>query len=152
MNVIVFLLCHLVGDYILQSDWMALNKSKKSLNCLVHVLIYTACFLVLTTSWQALFFIGATHFILDRWPVIIRRIIWLKNHIPTGKYAPWTHCDSTGYYDDSPYNSRDYTDYKALKEYTVRHFYITIWLYIITDNILHLICNAIALGWIVHVL
>ena len=33
------LLCHAVGDYVLQSDWMANTKTKRSVACLVHVLI-----------------------------------------------------------------------------------------------------------------
>ena len=143
---IMFLLCHLVGDFWLQSDWMAMNKAKKSLNCLVHVLIYTACFTVLTLSWKALLFIAVTHFILDRFPIIIKKALYWKNHFPTGKYAPWGQCMSTGYYDDSPYNQTAYTDYKALKEFgNPRHFYITVWIYIVCDNTLHLLCNLIAL-------
>lgn len=150
---IVFLLCHFVGDFWLQTDWMALNKSKKTWNCLVHVLIYTSCFFVLTLSWKALLFIGITHFILDRWPIIIRRLIWWKNHFPTGYYPPYKYCDSTGYYDDSPYNRRklegvDKTIMEADGDFgwgKPRHFFITIWLYIISDNTLHLICNLFAL-------
>ena len=74
------LLTHIFGDYILQSDWMAMNKNKQSLPCLVHVIIYTSVFLLLTTSWKALLIIGGTHFILDRFPVIVRRLIWVKNN------------------------------------------------------------------------
>jgi len=98
---IIFLLCHLVGDFIFQSDWMAMNKSKKTWNCLVHCIIYTSCFLVLTLSWKALIFIGVTHFIFDRFPIIIKRLIWLKNHInPTFTFVPFDKCSITGYYDN----------------------------------------------------
>ena len=142
---IMFLLCHFVPDFWLQTDWMAMNKSKKSWNCLVHVLIYTSCFLILTTSWKALLFIGVTHFILDRWHIILRKMIWWKNHFPTGKYPPFRLCDSTGYYDDNPYNSAT-TNKHIIERYgQPRHFFITIWLYIVQDNLLHLLCNLIAL-------
>lgn len=152
---IVFLLCHLIGDFITQTDWMALNKSKKSLNCFIHVIIYTAGFLILTTSWKALLFIGATHFIFDRWPVIIRRMLWLKNHFPTGYYPSWEYCSSTGYYDDSPYNLKklEGMDKEIMMDDRIwgkpRHFFITIWLYIITDNTLHLVCNFVALYFLI---
>jgi len=126
-----------------------MNKSKKSLNCLVHVLIYTSCFLLLTTSWKALLFIGATHFILDRWHIIVKKLIWWKNHFPTGKYPPYGYCDTTGYYDDSLFNSNFISD-KDKKTYgEPRLFFITIWLYIISDNVLHLIFNLIALTLLV---
>jgi hypothetical protein len=142
---IMFLLCHFIGDYFLQTDWMAMNKSKKSWNCLVHCLIYTSCFLVLTLSWKALLFILVSHFIFDRWPVIIRRMLWFKNHFPTMQYPPWKMCNSTGYYDDSPYNSYPPNEHTTKRYGQPRHFFITIWLYIISDNVLHLICNFIAL-------
>ena len=144
---IVFLLCHFVGDFLLQTDWMAMNKGKKTLNCLVHVLIYTACFTVLTLSWKALLFIAVTHFTFDRFPIIIKKLIYWKNHFPTGKYPSFSHCSTTGYYDDSPYNKPEtdltLSERKAFGE--PRHFFITVWLYIVTDNVLHLICNLIAL-------
>jgi hypothetical protein len=154
--VIMFLLCHLLGDYILgQSDWMALNKSRQTIPCLAHVILYTSFFLILTTSWKALLFIGATHFILDRFPVIIKRLIWLKNHInPTFSYPPFEYCNTTGYYDDSPYNTKKLlpTEKEIVETKgpfawgKPRHFHITIFLYIVTDNTLHLICNFIALA------
>lgn len=142
---VMFFLCHFVGDFWLQTDWMAMNKGKKSFNCLVHVLIYTSCFLFLTLSWKALLFIGVTHFILDRWHVILKRMIWLKNHFPTFKYPPFEYCDTTGYYDDSPYNTKPVREEQKRVLGQPRLFCVTIWIYIISDNILHLICNLIAL-------
>jgi len=151
---IVFLLCHFVGDFWLQTDWMALNKSKNTWNCIVHVLIYTSCFFILTLSWKALLFIGITHFILDRWPIIIRRLLWLKNHFPTGDYPCFEWCDSTGYFDDSPYNTYKVNEKREawIRGNNIcnyygppRHYFITIWLYIISDNTLHLTCNLFAL-------
>jgi hypothetical protein len=41
------LLAHLFGDYILQSDWMAQNKTKRSWPAFVHALIYSLCFVPL---------------------------------------------------------------------------------------------------------
>ena len=144
---LLFLLCHLVGDYILQNDWIAMNKNKSTVHCLVHCLIYTACFTILTLSWKALLFIFVTHFIIDRFSIITKRVIWLKNHINPGlDYPPFKYCDTTGYYDDSPYNTYRYNE--TLDEQYLgkpRHFFITIWLYIITDNTFHFICNGIAL-------
>ena len=151
------LLCHLFGDFALQTDWMAMNKSKKSFNCLVHVLIYTACFLLITTSWKALLVIGITHFILDRWHFILRRLIWLKNHFPLG-YPPYAYCNTTGYYDDSPYNTNSMVDYinhfPNGKHWILtcfgkpRHFFITIWIYIVIDNLCHLTINYLAIKYL----
>jgi hypothetical protein len=144
------LLAHIFGDYIMQSDWMAMNKSKRTWPCLVHILLYTSVFLLLTTSWKALLVIGGVHFILDRFPIIIRRLIWLKNHMgPSGKYVPFEACSVTGYYDNvlnevtgQAYGSAN------VNGFTPRLNYVTVWLYIITDNFLHLLTNYLALTYL----
>lgn len=144
------LFAHIFGDYILQSDWMAMNKSKRSLPCLVHVLLYTSVFLLLTTSWKALLVIGVTHFVLDRFPIIIRRMIWLKNHVGPGlKFVPFNKCEATGYYDNilNEVTGKPYTN-ETVNGYGPRLNYITIWLYIITDNFLHLLTNYLAIKYL----
>ena len=51
------LVCHLVGDYLLQNDWMAQGKTSRWGPALAHAASYTLPFLFLTTSWKALAFI-----------------------------------------------------------------------------------------------
>lgn len=68
---------HLVGDYVLQSTWMALTKSKKGwegiLACTIHVTIYTiavcsALYLALqTTDWHVWLAVFIPHWIIDHW-------------------------------------------------------------------------------------
>ena len=41
------IVAHLVGDYLFQSHWVATEKTKKNLPCLVHVLLYALPFLLL---------------------------------------------------------------------------------------------------------
>ena len=157
------LLAHIFGDFVLQSDWMAMNKNKKTLNCLVHVLVYTSVFLLLTSSWKALLVIGGTHFIIDRFPIIVKRLIWWKNHFPLMKYPPFIYCDTTGYYDDSPYTTRTVVRHNIKEHYKIdindgngiiekygdpRLFFITAWLYIVIDNFLHLTINYFALTYL----
>jgi hypothetical protein len=126
------LLCHLVGDYFLQSDWMALNKNKRTFPCLVHVILYTLPFLIITTDPDALFWIAFTHFLLDRWS-LTKYIIWAKNFMnPTFSYHPFDKCCVTGYYDDW---------FNDPSEPEVRKKFITTWLYIISDNTIHFILN-----------
>lgn len=151
--IVMFFLCHFIGDFWLQSDWMALNKNTKTFNCLVHVIVYTSVFLFITTSWKVLLFIGVTHFIIDRWPFILKRLIWWKNHLPLGEYPHWNYCNSTGYYDDSPYNTwkPEGKSKEDMDKYwgKPRHFFITMWIYITIDNTLHLLCNLVALTLLV---
>lgn len=148
------LLCHLFGDYITgQSDWMALNKNKRSIPCLVHVFLYTLTFLFLTTSWKALLVIGVTHFLIDRFS-LARYLIWVKNHInPHFEYAPWKWSKNTGYYDitdkqlEQP-TGGDREAFEVETGITTRPMWITVWLYIISDNTLHLLCNWLALKYL----
>lgn len=44
---VLLLFGHLFGDYLLQNDWMAMNKKKKEpigiMACFIHCFIYTVC-------------------------------------------------------------------------------------------------------------
>lgn len=122
-------IAHLVGDYFLQSDWMAVEKTKRSVATLVHVITYVIPFFFLTTSWQALAFIVGTHFVIDRFR-LARYICWAKNWIgPPTWNKPWSECQATGYTPDKPP-------------------YLSLWLMFIVDNTMHVVCNALALRWL----
>lgn len=118
------ILAHLVGDYILQSDWMANEKRKKTVAAVIHGLTYTLPFLFLTTSVWAIWFIFLTHVIIDRFG-LARYVVWAKNRPYPGS-LPWKDCTGTGYPPDRPP-------------------FLAVWLLIIADNTLHLICNGFAL-------
>lgn len=134
------LLCHLIGDYIFQSPYMALNKNNKTIPCLIHCILYTLPFLFLTSDVLALFLIFATHFIEDRF-YFMRYVVWLKNHLnPKFKYFPFDKCSVTGYYDDW-HGGNEY-------EKEVQPKFITTWIYIISDNTYHLACNFLILKYL----
>lgn len=58
---------HLVGDYLLQTDWMAQNKKLRSWPCVVHCVIWTASVCLFAgIGWQAAAFLFACHFAQDR--------------------------------------------------------------------------------------
>ena len=120
------LVAHAVGDYILQSDWMAQEKTKRSLAALCHVGVYLVPFVLLTHSPLALTAIGASHFVIDRWR-LARYVVWIKNWMGANK--PWSECTATGYPPDRPP-------------------WLTTWLLIIVDNILHVTCNGVALYYL----
>lgn len=117
------ILAHLVGDYILQSHWMATEKTKQSFAAAVHAITYTLPFLFLTQSPAALAFIVGTHFLIDRFR-LARYVAWFKNGYAFTSDEPVT---ATGYKADVP-------------------AWLSVWLLIIADNILHLICNGAALA------
>ena len=57
---------HLIGDYLIQTDWMATGKKRSSWICAIHVLIYLIPFLFTPMVWWQLALIGAEHFAQDR--------------------------------------------------------------------------------------
>jgi hypothetical protein len=57
---------HLIGDYLLQNDWMAGNKKNNSLICLVHIITYMLPFLLTDLNWLQLILIAVQHYIQDR--------------------------------------------------------------------------------------
>lgn len=70
------LLGHLVGDYLLQNNWMALNKARKDLigwlACTVHCLIYSMAVCVCTwdfrISWVLIVFLS--HMVVDKFSIV----------------------------------------------------------------------------------
>lgn len=78
MNPIV---AHLVGDFILQNEWMAANKKRSSVACLVHVLLYLVPFLACNIQWWQIVLIGAQHFVQDRSVFILWWMrVWKRVH------------------------------------------------------------------------
>ena len=118
------LLLHLFGDYILQNDNVGVRKKEKSLigllYCIYHCITYSIPFFFIT-NWLGVILIAVTHFIIDRWN-FTGHFIKTKNFVKT--------LENFGYKKERP-------------------FAITIWLYIIQDNTLHLICNYLIIKYII---
>lgn len=57
------LILHFLGDFLLQSDWMALNKSKHWDPLIIHAAIYSLCFLA--WGWPFVGVTCATHALTD---------------------------------------------------------------------------------------
>jgi hypothetical protein len=88
-----WLIGHLVGDYLLQNDWMALNKKKRSwrgeLACTVHCLLWTLSVLLFTGWWGWMHFVLVylSHYVLDR----SRIVAVLVECINVKKPQPWVY-------------------------------------------------------------
>lgn len=61
------LMGHFLGDYVLQNDWMGINKSKSWLICSLHCVIYSLSIALLTWTldWR-LFVVFFQHLIFDK--------------------------------------------------------------------------------------
>lgn len=119
-------LAHMVGDYLIQSDWMAQEKTKRWWPAIAHAVTYGLPFLLVTQSLLALLVIVGTHAVIDRYR-LARHVVWFKNQL-----APWSFRPghtATGHGTDRP-------DWMA------------VWLLIIADNVLHMLINVAAVVWL----
>jgi hypothetical protein len=118
------LVLHAIGDYLLQSDWMATEKTKRWWPAAAHALVYSLPFrIVLGASFPAYMVILTTHYLIDRYR-LARYVVWAKNWL--GPNRPWSECSATGYPPDRP-------------------AWLSVWLLIIADNVLHVVINGVAM-------
>lgn len=121
------IIAHLFGDYVVQSTWMAQEKTERNLPAAAHALTYAACFLPLTRDPARLAVIGGTHYVIDRWR-LAKHIAWAKNQVAPARHRyPHAEHDGTGYRDGPPW--------------------LNTWLMIACDNAVHLAVNHAVLGW-----
>lgn len=121
-------LLHFIGDYITQSHWMALEKTKRWFPAIMHGVIYTLPFLFLTTSILAMLVIGGTHIVIDHYR-LARHFIWLKNRVlsPFAVMTSWEEARAHNGFD------------------TATPLWLSTVLMIVVDNILHVCINFGAL-------
>jgi hypothetical protein len=142
------LLAHLTGDYLVQSDWMADQKTKAWLPAAAHSVTYTVPFLALTRRWQPLAVIAGTHYVIDRYR-LAKYVVWAKNQAAPELYRhPWDHhTQATGYH-------REFDNWAAeedpevdpiLCEVQSKPPWMSTWLMIIADNTMHGLINHWAL-------
>lgn len=86
------LVAHLIGDYLFQTSWMAMNKAKKWDALFVHCLVYTLTIWIVAwltfggLSVWGILFIFLTHLFLDRRTFILW---WTRNIMKTGDNPGW---------------------------------------------------------------
>jgi hypothetical protein len=129
---------HMVGDYILQNNWLALNKSMPgrigALACTIHVLLYTAAVSLFTGLHSLLFLalVAVPHWVIDRYSL------------------GWTFLKWKNRKSQKPFEGlfkQNWLTSKELEE-NVWKLSFTAPVYIANDNTFHLICLWI-LMWFV---
>ena len=120
------LIVHLFGDYILQSHWMATQKTKAWWPAIVHATLYSISFFLLGSK-LAVVVIWISHLLIDRFR-LARFVVFAKNHIGW-PFPQWSDCTVTGFSSSVP-------------------AWLAVWLLIIVDNTIHLAINYAALRWL----
>lgn len=129
-------LIHCFSDYWLQNGYMATNKKKDFKVALLHAVVYTIPFLLLTKSLLALLTICITHAVIDG-TNIVNKLNQIKNLDFNKQYVK----------DNSIVGSNECV-ISIADGYTDRPLFIRVWLIILQDNILHLIINYLSLRYL----
>ncbi|MFB4312953.1 DUF3307 domain-containing protein [Actinomadura sp. 21ATH] len=124
------ILAHLVGDYVLQSGWMAERKKTRWWPATVHGVTYTLPFLVLTLSPAALAVICVTHIVIDRYQ-LARYVRWATEQMAPPGQRP-DRSAITANLGSGPGTPPG-----------IAHM-----MRIVIDNTMHLLINAAALTWL----
>jgi len=112
-NIQIGFLLHLLGDYILQTTWMANEKTKRFLPAFIHALTYSLPFLFITSGWWWVI-LFVTHYFIDRYRLAVYIIKIRENN----------------------WNSTNYGFSDAIPQF------LSMWLLFITDNSIHLFINT----------
>lgn len=120
-------MAHMVGDYLIQSHWMANAKTKHWRPALVHGATYTLPFILITQSPLALLVIGGTHALIDRYR-LARYVVWFRNLLAPKAWRASIK-DATGSPADVP-------------------MWLSGWLLFIADNIVHMLINIASVVWL----
>jgi hypothetical protein len=122
------ILAHMVGDYLLQSHWMAVEKTKHWWPAIVHGVAYGLPFLLITQNVWALLVIVGTHIVIDRYR-LARHVTWFKNQVGPAEFRPsWEEAKvNAGFSANTP-------------------AWLSTWLMIIADNTLHVLINIAAIA------
>lgn len=86
-----WIITHLIGDYLIQNDWMAKGKKDSSVVCLAHVATYMLPFLFVEAALWQLLAIAIQHFLQDRTQIVN----WFLNNTGSSEFAkppmaPWS--------------------------------------------------------------
>ena len=125
---IELLLGHLAGDYLLQNEFMATNKRKSGWNgwsaILSHCILYTATVMLFTWDfrWYWIAFIFFSHFLIDRFAVVEWYMERIKGR-SIDRYLNLTPSDPMG----------------VNPQYNVLIGSLTMLVYVVVDNTMHLI-------------
>jgi hypothetical protein len=115
--IILGFVAHLIGDYVLQNDYIANEKTKKTIPALIHILLYGIPFIFLVGFSYSLLIIIVTHFFIDRFRLAV---YWIK-------LINWNFKSKNfGFKEDKP-------------------MWMSVWLMIIYDNTFHIIINTLSI-------
>jgi len=130
------ILGHLAGDYLLQNEWMAMNKSKNTwvgwLSAFIHCVLYTLAICLFMQNFDMIWIVVVflSHFPIDKFSLAEKYMHFIK-----GKGMK-DYVNKDKWSDDLVYVPKPD---KELTRYDMLEGGFTSIVYTVTDNALHLI-------------
>ena len=92
MSLAGMIIGHMVGDYVLQNDWMAHNKVTSHAVAVVHASLWTAavCAFGLTANPWAIAFLFLTHELIDRYRLASKAMERVGQKSFKANMGPWS--------------------------------------------------------------
>lgn len=75
---LIYTMCHLVGDYVLQNDFIAKTKGSNPYHMFVHCMLYCVPFMFFLPSWQIMI-IYVVHVFTDSAKAIFNKITYIQD-------------------------------------------------------------------------
>lgn len=79
--ILIILVVHFVADFVLQSHWMAINKSKSWKALLTHTAIYSCIWIVIIPNWKFILITFISHTLIDAITSRINTKLWKEGKI-----------------------------------------------------------------------
>ena len=80
-KIIILIVCHLIGDYVLQSDFIANTKGSNWYHLLVHCVLYCVPFLIMYGLVWQLVVTFILHLIVDPLKARYKRISYVQDQL-----------------------------------------------------------------------
>lgn len=81
MNCLLLVMCHCIGDYVLQNDFLAKTKGTNLYHLFVHCVLYLVPFaIVFGVDWK-LGVLFISHFIIDILKAKYQKIIYVTDQV-----------------------------------------------------------------------
>lgn len=77
----ILVICHLIGDYVLQSDFLATTKGENWYHLFVHSILYIVPFYCFFGGSMGLMALVTTHFITDALKARYKKLSYIYDQI-----------------------------------------------------------------------
>lgn len=75
---LIYVMCHLIGDYVLQNDFIASSKGENTYHMFVHCVLYCVPFMFFLPLWQ-IGIIYVAHVLTDSAKACFNKITYVQD-------------------------------------------------------------------------